>query len=187
MPKRSLTNYSAFTETLKVKMPPKINNTVVWQQAELLMQPAFIRVIDHIGKQLEESNWKGTYQDVLIWPPGTTEETKEIVTALLQQQKSAAPEDLANIEQTLSRLGQPYPGYYLCLQRQEQQVKVDLWELCYQVCFRHYSPSDNQIVANVAEIDTSLIDETGDVDWARLDARAKELVEQVFANLPALK
>jgi len=28
----------------------------------------------------------------------------------------------------------------------------------------------------------SLIDETGDVDWQRLDAKAAELVEQVFAN-----
>lgn len=167
-------------------MPPKINNTVVWQQAELLMQPAFIRVIDHIGKQLEKSDWKGTYQDVLIWPSGTTEETKAIVTQLLQQKESAAPEDLADIEQTLSRLGQPYPGYYLCLQRQEQQVKVDLWELCYQVCFRHYSPLENESVGNAVESDTSLIDETGDVDWARLDAKAGELVDQVFANLPAL-
>lgn len=170
-----------------IKMPPKINNTVVWQQAELLMQPAFIRVIDHIGKQLEESDWKGTYQDVLIWPTDTTEETKAIVTQLLQQKESATAEDLADIEQTLSQLGQPYPGYYLCLQRQEQQVKVDLWELCYQVCFRHYSPLDNQFGGNVAEIDTSLIDETGDVDWSRLDAKAVAIVGQVFTNLPPLK
>jgi len=173
-----------FYKNAGIKMPPKINNTVVWQQAELLMQPAFIRVIDHIGKQLEESDWKGTYQDVLIWPTGTTEETKTIVTQLLQQKESAAAEDLADIEQTLSRLGQPYPGYYLCLQRQEQEVKVDLWELCYQVCFCHYSPSLNESASDVVEIDLSLIDETGDVDWQRLDSKAGKLVEQVFANLP---
>lgn len=176
-----------FCRNAGIKMPPKITNTVVWQQAELLMQPAFIRVIDHIGKQLEESDWKGTYKDVLIWPSETTEETKAIVTALLQQKESAAPQDLPGIEQTLSRLSQPYPGYYLCLQRQEQLYQVDLWELCYQVCFRHYSLEENESVANAVEIDTSLIDETGDVDWARLDAKAGELVQQVFANLPPLK
>jgi len=166
-------------------MPPKITNPVAWQQAELLMQPAFIRVIDHIGKQLEESSWKGTYLDVLIWPAGTKDETKAIVIQLLQQKEAAAAEDLADIDKALSQLPNPYPGYHLCLQRQGlQQVNVDLWELCYQVCFRHYSPSLNESASGAVEIDTSLIDETGDVDWQRLDAKAGELVEQVFANLP---
>jgi len=62
-------------------MPPKITDTVAWHQAELLMQPAFIRVIDRM--QLDESAWKGTYQNVLI--VGTTDETKAIVTELLQR------------------------------------------------------------------------------------------------------
>jgi len=64
-------------------MPPKITDTVAWHQAELLMQPAFIRVIDQIRMQLDESAWR-TYQNVLIWPVGTTDETKAIVTELLQ-------------------------------------------------------------------------------------------------------
>lgn len=165
-------------------MPPKITNPIAWQQAELLMQPAFIRVIDHIRKQLDESAWKGTYQDVLIWPPGTTDETKAIVTQLLQQMEEAYPMELAEIEQTLSKLPTPHPGYQLTLQRQDQQVSVDLWELCYQVCFRHYSPLLDELGSSVVEIDTRLIDETGDVDWERLDAKAGELVEQVFASLP---
>ena len=165
-------------------MAPKITNQVAWQQAELLMQPAFIRVIDHIRKQLDESAWKGTYRDVLIWPDGTTDETKAIVTQLLQKMEAASPEDLAEIEQALTHLPNPHPGYHLCLQRQDQQVSVDLWELCYQVCFLHYSPSPSESGFAV-EIDTSLIEETGDVDWQRLDAKAGELVEQVFANLPA--
>lgn len=166
-------------------MPPKITNPIAWQQAELLMQPAFIRVIDHIGKQLEESGWKGIYQDVLIWPAGTTAETKAIVTQLLQQLEITSGEDLAEIEQALSQLPQPHPEYHLCLRQGLQEVKVDLWELCYQVCFRDYSPSIDKLASDAVEIDTSLIDETGDVDWQRLDAKAGELVEQVFANLPS--
>lgn len=165
-------------------MPPKITDRVAWQQAELLMQPTFIRIIDHIGKQLEESNWKGTYQDVLIWPDGTTDEIKAIVTQLVQQLEGASSKQAAEIEQALTALPTPHPVYQLCLQRQEQQVKVDLWELCYQVCFRNYSPSLDESASLAVEIDTSLIDETGDVDWQRLDAKAGELVEQVFANLP---
>ncbi len=161
-------------------MPPKINNSVAWQQAELLMQPAFIRVVDNIRKLLDVSSWKGTYQDVLIWPPDTTDDTKALVTKLLQELEAATPEKAVEIRETLARMPVPHPGYHLCLQRQEQQISVDLWDLCYQVCFLDYNPfSDNTV-----DIDTSLIDETGDVDWNALDVKAKGLVEQVFANLP---
>lgn len=165
-------------------MPPKITDPVVWHQAELLMQPAFIRIIDNIRQQLDESAWKGTYQDVLIWPVGTTVETKAVVTQLLQQMKEADPMELAEIERTLTQMPTPYPGYHLCLQYQGLQQSVELWELCYQVCFHNYSPSWEE--SDRIQIDTSLIDETGDVDWQRLDAKAAELVNQVFANLPTV-
>ncbi len=160
-------------------MPPKITNSVAWQQAELLMQPAFIRVVDNIRKQLDESAWKGTYQDVLIWSADTSNETKAIVTQLLQEMEAATPEQAVQIRQTLANLPTPHPGYHLCLQRQDQQVNVDLWELCYQVCFLDYGTGNETV-----KIDTDLIDETGDVDWLRLEAKTKELVEQVFASLP---
>ena len=73
----------------------------------------------------------------------------------------------------------PHPGYHLNLQRQEQQVSIDLWELCYQVCFLNYSPENEAV-----NIDTSLIDEFGEVDWLRLEDKTKEIVKQVFASLP---
>ena len=65
-------------------MPPRITDSVTWQQAELLMQPAFIRVIDNLRKHLDESAWQGTYRDVMIWPASTTDETKALVTLLLE-------------------------------------------------------------------------------------------------------
>lgn len=160
-------------------MPPKINNSVAWQQAEVLMQPAFIRVVDNIRKLLDVSSWTGTYQDVLIWPTGTTDETKAKVTEFLQEMETATPERGLEIRETLSRLPIPHPGYHLCLQRQEQTISIDLWELCYQVCFRNYIPGDEEV-----EIDTSLIDEIGVVDWQILDDKAKQVVERVFVKLP---
>lgn len=165
-------------------MPPKIKDPDVWQQAELLMQPAFIRVIDHIRKQLDESTWKGSYENVLIWPEGTTEETKNTVIQLVEELEGATPEQAMEIQQAIAQLPVPQPGYQLYLQHQQQQVSVDLWELCYQVCFRHYSPLLAKSNNYTVEIDTSLIDETGDVNWQRLDAKAGELVEQIFASLP---
>ena len=160
-------------------MPPKITNSVAWHQAELLMQPTFIRVVDNVRKLLDNSSWKGTYHDVLTWAAGTSEETKAIVTQMVQELETATPEDAEQIRETLAKLPTPHPGYHLCLQRQEQQVNVDLWELCYQVCFVEYSLSDD-----VVDIDTSLLDEAGDVEWNLLDKKAKKVVEAVFAKLP---
>ncbi len=127
-------------------MKPKFKNTVAWQQAELLMQPALIRIVDQVRKQLEQTTWKATYKDV----------------------------------QT------PIPGYQLCLEKQDASICVDLWELCYQVCFRNYQPTHAEEESQEVEIDISLIDETGDVDWQSLDTKAQQLVEQVFADLPAM-
>ncbi|BAZ15234.1 hypothetical protein NIES4071_71060 [Calothrix sp. NIES-4071] len=159
-------------------MPPKITDSNVWQQAETLMQPAFIRLIDNIRKQLDVSNWKGTYQDVLVWAPGTSEETKAMVTSLVEELETATPERTDDIKQTLAKLPMPHPGYHLCLQRQEQREEIDLWELCYQVCFQNY-PSSEPVY-----IDTSLIDEQGEVDWNTLDVKAKQIVDTMFQNLP---
>lgn len=159
-------------------MPPIITNSVAWQQAELLMQPAFIRVVDNIRKHLDASPWTGTYHDVLIWPANTTDETKAIVTGLLQEMETGTPAQVDNIRETLAGLPMPHPGYHLRLQRQEEHVSVDLWELCYQVCFLDYSPQ------RAADIDTSLIDEVGEVDWERLEAKTKDMVALVFAGLP---
>ena len=167
-------------------MLPKITDPAAWQQAEVLMQPAFIRVIDNIRQHLDQSAWKGTYENVLIWPNGTTDETKALVTQLLQQLEGASPMELVELEQTLTQLPTPHPGYQLSLQHQDKHFSFDLWEICYQVCFLNYSPSLNASANYTVEIDTSLIDETGDVDWQRLDAKAGELVEQVFANLPTV-
>ncbi len=160
-------------------MPPKITNPVAFKQAELLMQPAFIRIIDNLRKLLEKSSWKGTYHDVLIWDAGISDETKAIVTQLVQELEGATPEEAQPIRERLRLLPTPHPGYHLCLQRQGQQVNVDLWELCYQVCFVKYTPSDDTV-----DIDTSLLDETGDVEWNLLENKAKRVVEEMFASLP---
>jgi hypothetical protein len=127
-------------------MKPKFKDTVAWQQAEMLMQPALIRILDQVRKQLENTTWKATYNNV---------ET-------------------------------PLPGYELCLERNDTSVCVDLWELCFKVCFRNYSSTHAELESQEVEIDTSLIDETGDVDWQCLDTKAQHLVEQVFADLPTV-
>jgi hypothetical protein len=163
---------------------PKFADTRAWEQAELLMQPVFIRVIDNIRKQLEQTTWKGIYQDTPIWPASVSEETKARVEQLQQQLATATPIEAEEIEEQLARLPSPQPGYILCLQKGDRQITVDIWQLCYQICFRNYSPVLNALDQDmIVEVDTSLIDESGEVDWLRLDEKAKQLIEQIFASL----
>jgi hypothetical protein len=164
---------------------PKFANTLAWQQAELLMQPVFIRIIDNIRKQLDESSWKGTYEDVQVWSADVPEAIKAQVVELQQQLATASPEEAEEIHAVLDRLPKPHPGYLLCLEKNGQRITIDLWELCYQICFRNYSPVLNALDRDLkVEVDTTLIDETGDVDWQQLDEKAKRIVGQIFGSLP---
>jgi hypothetical protein len=49
---------------------PKIPNMQTWQQAELLLQPAYIRLLDNWSKQLENANWQSHFEDVTDPHPG---------------------------------------------------------------------------------------------------------------------
>lgn len=131
-------------------MKPKFKTRLAWEQAELLMQPALIRVVDNLRKELEASEWEGTYQEV----------------------------------------SDPIPGYHLCLTRQQKSIEIDIWQLCYQVCFDSYSflpehifSQDDRSTQEV-EIDTRLLNEMGEVDWQLIEAKAQNSVRKLFANLP---
>ena len=162
-------------------MIPKITSSEAWQQAELLMQPTFIRVIDNIRKQLDASDWDGTYQNVQVWPDGTTPEDKVRVTQLQKELETAHPEELAAIQAALDGLPKPFPGYELWLTRNDNRITIDLWQLCYQICFSNYHPL--QTVSVPVEVDLTLISK-GEVDWHRLDEKAQDCVDSIFARLP---
>jgi hypothetical protein len=124
-------------------MPPKFTTPQAWEQADLLMQPTFIRVIDNIRKELDASVWQGSYEE----------------------------------------LDAPYPSYRLCLTDKTRTVTVDIWELCFQVCFTNYLPSASE--SQEVEVDQSLFDEEGALDWNRLESKTQQIVRRVFANLPS--
>lgn len=166
-------------------MTPKLTNTTAWQQAAQLMQPALIRVIDNLRKQLEQSDWQGTYDNQLGWPESTSEATKAKVLKLQEQLEQSDSEEQANeIEQQLSQLPQPSPLYRLNLRRQDQTHQVDLWQLCYQICFRDYSPTAEPEQEQIVEIDADLLDERGEVDWLALDDKTQKVIGQIFQSLP---
>lgn len=130
-------------------MKPTFKDRLAWEQAQVLMQPAMLRVVDNIRKEIEASDWRGTYKEVTS----------------------------------------PIPGYHLCLTRGDYRVEVDVWELCYKVCFVEYEPvqhifSQSDEAAYPVEIDTRLIDDLGEVDWQLLESKAQQSVRKVFSTLP---
>lgn len=128
---------------------PTFKTRLAWEQAQILMQPAMLRVVDNIRKELEASEWQGSYREV----------------------------------------SKPIPGYHLCLTKQQHQIEVDVWELCYRVCFQEYNPvrhlfSDEDPRPYKVDIDTRLLDDFGEIDWQLLESKAQQSVRRVFASLP---
>ena len=160
---------------------PEFATPLARQQAQLLMQPALIRVIDNIRKQLEGSRWQGTYEDQLIWPDSTTDEQQQQYKQLQQQTETASPELYDQLQLKLAQLPQPQHIYTLCLTKDNQEQRIDLWQLCYQVCCTNYDLTQPE---TPLEIDLSLFDETTqEVDWITLDQKAKRSVEMAFEVL----
>ncbi|MEM6251515.1 MAG: hypothetical protein AAF821_01210 [Cyanobacteria bacterium P01_D01_bin.156] len=144
--------------------------------AQALMQPALIRIIDNIRKQLDTCDWNGTYRDDMHWPTDATAEQKQQYMALQEMLETAGPEDHDRIQATLAQLPSPEHIYTLCLTKQDQQQEINLWQLCYRLCAK-----DNQ---DPMTVDMQLLDlEQGDIDWITLDNKAKQLVEEEFNKL----
>lgn len=144
-------------------MKPKFATEQAWQQAEILMQPAYIRLVDQIRRQTEENE-----SEILV-------SYKEVTT--------------------------PYPSNLLCLQPKvnasnpdhidtnptQPLLKVDIWDLCFQVCFENYEPIASETEQLVA-IDLSLFGhDNQEVDWTKLDNKAQATISQVFARFKLLK
>lgn len=161
-------------------MTSTFSTALARSQVEQLMQPALIRVIDNLRKQLDESDWKGDYEENLIWPEGTTDEQKRIYAELQQQLHGVPTEEHDRVSALMSQLPQPAPLYTLKLTKAEAEQTLDVWALCYQVCTTNYSPDIDQSLA----ADTDLLASSGDVDWRKLDDKTKALIEGIFAALP---
>jgi hypothetical protein len=128
-------------------MKPKFATKRAWQQAELLMQPAYIRLVDQIRRQTEEN---------------------------------------VDIAVSYSEVTEPYPSNLMCLNKNAQELRVDIWELCFQVCLINFDEI-RQYPEQAAQIDEHLIDpDSIEVDWTKLDQKAQAVVAQVFARFRLL-
>lgn len=145
-----------------------------------LMQPALIRIIDNIRKQLDQTSWKGRYEEELIWPEGTTTEQQQTYAALQKKLHGVPPEEHDRVATKMSELPQPSPLYTLRLTKDNYEDQtVDIWGLCYRVCALDNTAEDSEALV----ADGQLFDETGEVDWRVLDDKTKAIVESIFSQL----
>ena len=161
---------------------PQINDLRTWKQAELLLQPAFIRLLDNFRKVLESSDWESRYEEIATWPAEVSDAQKQQYEELIEKLERATPTEVPEMENLLAQIPEPAMAYELQLSRNERTVRFDMWQLCYQVCFCNYVPGvPGQTQA--AEIDETLLSETEGVDWPALDQKVKTLVQRLLQNL----
>jgi hypothetical protein len=158
------------------------------QTALMLMQPTFIRVMDHLRRTLEQSAWQGQYETTHAWPEGTTPEVKAEVLWLYDKLEGAAKVDQADIECQLEELPQPVPVYLLHLEKEQQKRTINVWELCYQICLEDYTPEIEskgfvEVPLEEARPDRCLFDASGEVDWVRLDQKTAGVIQAAFQSL----
>jgi hypothetical protein len=164
---------------------PQFTDNASWQQADRLMQPALIRTIDNIRKQLESETltWKGAYREFPIWPEDVSAETQAQIVLLRQELSTATGAQVDDITAALADMPQPIPGYELVLSQVGQEsVVVNIWEVCYRVCF----VNPDAVIAGEAmvQVDTSLLEaDTGEVDWGQLDGKTQAIVGAIFEGL----
>ncbi|MGB3199727.1 MAG: hypothetical protein WBA99_02425 [Nodosilinea sp.] len=151
-------------------------------QAAQLMQPCLIRVVDNIRKHTETLDWRSDYLEQVRWPGDTTAAQRQQVRDLAAQLEGASAEKEVAIRQQLSQLPTPVPSYELRLTQgadatpteADRTASLDVWELCFTVCFSDYRPGQP------ATVDPALIDPDGEINWLTLDEKAKSLVERAI-------
>jgi hypothetical protein len=145
--------------------------------AESLMQPTLIRVIDNLRKYIETTDWQSQYVERVLWPASATETEKQKVQEIAAQLETASPEQADQMRQELSQLPGPIPSYQLHLTHNGNTEMLDVWQLCFQVCFADYTPE------HPVQVDRTLLDDN-DIDWIALDDKAKDRVNTAIQQLP---
>ena len=178
------------TMQVEEKVMPEFASALDRAKVEQLMQPALIRVIDNIRKQLDSTDWEGRYEEKLVWPDGTTVEQQKEYARLQKGLHGVSPEEHDRVAALMAVLPQPSPFYTLRLTHDGQADRtVDIWNLCYQICALT-QPVDDSIAdqtdtRSAIAADNGLFDEDGEVDWRALDDKTLDLVKGIFAALPA--
>jgi hypothetical protein len=150
-------------------------------QAEQLMQPTLIRVIDNLRKQIETTSWQSKYVERVLWPASATEADQQKVKEIAASLETATPDQEQQLRQQLNTLPTPLPTYQLHLTQDGNTVVLDVWQLCFQVCFVNYEPGVP------VRVDRGLLDTDHEIDWMALDEKAQNHVSVAIQQVSQSK
>ena len=71
--------------------------------------------------------------------------------------------------------------YQLHITHDGETSVLDIWQLCFQVCFSNYRQQ------SPAQIDTDLLDGGDDIDWIALDEKARARVDTTLQQITGAK
>jgi hypothetical protein len=77
----------------------------------------------------------------------------------------------------------PLPGFQLRLQQGDRTHVLNLWDLCFQVCFLNYPAPHSTDADPEVDVDPQLLDAAGEVDWNILDEKVRQVLTTTFADL----
>jgi len=144
------------------------------------MQPTLIRVIDNLRKHIETTDWQSRYVEQVLWPASASSAEKQKVQEIAARLETAPPDQAHQLRQQLSTLPTPLPGYQLEIIHSDRRIVLDIWQLCFQVCFVDYA-------AGVpVRVDHALLDDQDDIDWVSLDAKARQQVARALQQVTQL-
>ena len=158
------------------------------QKLALLLQPALIRLIDQLRLQLSTSTWQWKYETFEVWPSEVPQAQRNRYAQLQEQLDTAPEQDIEAIEAELAMMIFPIPVYQLDLWRDEAHQRVNMWELCYQICLCQYEPvfeAESLTSPSLEQFpfDSKLLSEVAEIDWVYLDHRAEEVVSRLLETL----
>jgi hypothetical protein len=161
-------------------MPPQFSDPQLFDQAERLMQPSLLRLLDQLRRQVAASAWTHRFETLQLWADTVPESVQQQWQSLGDRLESSNDEaEIAVLQEQLAQLPQPTYAYQLWLNKGELSQQFDLWELCYQTCFANHQPNTDY----PPQIRPGLLDEAGEVDWEHLDLQARHVVEDLISRL----
>lgn len=161
-------------------MPPQFSDPQLFDQAERLMQPSLLRLLDHLRRQVAATTWTHRFETLQIWAENVPQAVQQQWQALGDRLETSSDEvEVAELQDQLANLPQPTYAYQLCLEKGDQSVIFDLWDLCYHTCFSNHQPE----IDYEPQIRPGLLEEAGDVNWDQLDLQAQHMIEDLMTGL----
>jgi hypothetical protein len=135
---------------------------------------------------VEFKNMKPIFKDAIAW-----EKAELLMQPILLRVVDNLRKQLetSKWKGTYQEIQEPIPGHQLSLTCQEKIIKIDVWNLCFRVCFENYHPSyftfaEGENQTQEVDIEPRLIDQNGELDWIFLEEKTQKLIQNIFNNLP---